>query len=50
MDLLFNGVDIDCSSQAFGAKAVCTAFDDADQLERIDDDTFRFSFFASVSE
>lgn len=50
MDLLFDGIDIDCSSQEFQAKAVCTAFDDAPQLARVDDDTFKFSFFASVSD
>lgn len=49
MDLLFDGIDIDCSSQEFAAKAVCTAFDDAPQLDRVDDNTFRFSFFAAVS-
>lgn len=48
MDLLFDGIDIDCSSQEFAAKAVCTAFEDAAQLRRVDDDTFRFSFFAAV--
>lgn len=49
MDLLFDGIPVDCSSQEFGAKAVCTAFDDAPQLARVDDDTFKFSFFAAVS-
>lgn len=49
MDLLFDGVSVDCTSQEFGAKAVCTAFEDAPQLRRVDDDTFKFSFFTAVS-
>lgn len=49
MDLLFNGVEVDCSSQEFGAKAVCTAFEDAPQLASVDDNTFKFSFFAAVT-
>lgn len=50
MDLLFDGLDIDCSSQEFAAKAVCSAFDtDAPQVIRENETTFKFSFFAAVS-
>lgn len=50
MDLLFDGVDVDCSSQEFAAKAVCTAFEDAAQLRTEDGgSTYKFSFFHAVS-
>lgn len=51
MDMLFDGVPIDCSSSDFNAKAVCSVFESGDvsAVRKHDDDTFMFSLFAGVS-
>lgn len=51
MDLLFDGIPIDCSSTDFNAKAVCSVFESGESqaIQPVDDDTFKFSFFGGVS-
>lgn len=51
MDLLYDGIPIDCSSEEFSAKAICSVFESGDvkAVRQIDDTTFKFSFFAGVN-
>lgn len=51
MDLLYDGIPIDCSSDEFTAKAICSQFDSPDMkaIKKVDDTTFSFSFFGGVS-
>ncbi|XP_031619154.1 sensory neuron membrane protein 1-like [Contarinia nasturtii] len=46
-DLLYDGIEIDCSSDAFEITAVCSEFDSGDykEIRRINDTTFKFAFF-----
>lgn len=54
MDVMFNGIDVDCTSENFNAKAVCTVFEGGEekaitphpQKEKY----YQFSFFGSVSK
>lgn len=52
-DLLYNGIEIDCTSTDLNVMAVCAAFDggDFETITPIVDKEkfFKFSFFASVS-
>lgn len=50
MDLLYDGIPIDCSSDDFNAAAVCSIFESGDvsAIRRVDDTTYKFSFFAGV--
>lgn len=50
MDLLFDGIGIDCSSEEFAAKAVCTALETEPTIDKYNDTTFMFSIFGPVSE
>lgn len=51
MDVLFDGVPIDCSSFEFAATAACAIFKSGDvkAIRQIDDDNLMFSLFAGVS-
>lgn len=51
MDLLYDGITIDCSADDFNAKAICSQFDNPEMkaIKKIDDTTFKFSLFAGVS-
>lgn len=51
MDVLFDGIPIDCSSDDFAASAACSVFKSGDvkAVRQIDDDHFKFSLFAGVS-
>lgn len=51
MDLLYDGIKIDCSSEDFNAKAICSVFESGDikAVRQIDENTFKFSFFAGVN-
>lgn len=51
MDILFDGITIDCSSDDFNAKAACSVFESGDvkAVRQIDENTFKFSLFAGVS-
>ncbi|XP_055695891.1 sensory neuron membrane protein 1 isoform X1 [Lutzomyia longipalpis] len=45
MDLLFDGIGLDCSSEEFAAKAVCTALETEPTIDKYNDTTFMFSIF-----
>lgn len=52
MDLLFNGFDVDCKSEDFNAKTVCSVFD-AGEVEAVShkegvEDMYQFSLFKAV--
>lgn len=51
MDLMFNGIPVDCSAGAEHkvTAAVCLTFDDNPSMRKIDDNTFTFSLFGGVS-
>lgn len=49
MDVMFNGIPIDCSSDDKITAAVCLTFDDNPSMRKIDDFHYSFSFFAGVS-
>lgn len=51
MDLLFDGIHLDCSSTDFNAKAVCSIFESGESqaIQPVDENTFKFSFFGGVS-
>lgn len=52
MDLFFDGIDIDCTSEAFEAKATCAIFGSGDvkAIKPGDKENFyKFSFFGGVS-
>lgn len=50
-DLLYDGVDLDCSSDEFEVTAVCSEFDSGDygEIRRINETAFRFSLFGNVN-
>lgn len=51
MDVLYDGIPIDCSSTEFAATATCSMFKGGDvkAVKEIDEKTFSFSLFAGVS-
>lgn len=51
MDILFDGITIDCSSDAFEAKAVCSVFESGEvkAVKPINDTHYSFSLFSAVS-
>lgn len=52
MDLLFDGIPLDCTSEDFNAKAVCSIFEtgDVQQIQPNGEDRFKFSVMGGVSE
>lgn len=52
MDILFDGVPIDCSSSEFSAQAVCSVFESGDvkAVKQINETSYTFSLFAAVSD
>lgn len=50
MDLLYDGVPVDCSSKEVAAIAVCTTLESEPAIRKIDDEHFAFSLFAGVSK
>lgn len=51
MDLLFDGFEIDCSSQNFEAQAICSQLGSGDvqAIKIIREDLFKFSMLGGVS-
>lgn len=50
MDLLYDGVPIDCTAEDdLTTKGMCTAFDGMQPIRKIDNQHFAFSLFAGVS-
>lgn len=49
-DLLYDGIDLDCSSDEFEVTAVCSEFDSGDygEIQRFNETTFKFSMFGNV--
>lgn len=50
MDLLYDGVAIDCSSDEMTTVAICTTFADNKGLRKVNDTHYAFSLFAGVSK
>lgn len=48
-DLLYDGVDIDCSSDDGIVMAMCLEFSNQKAFEKVDEHQFKFSLFAGVS-
>lgn len=49
MDILFNGIGIDCSSEMFEAKSFCSAMENEKAINVVNDTYLTFSILASVS-
>lgn len=50
MDLMFDGITINCESEDFSPKAVCSALEtEAKSLIKLDDHHYKFSIFGGVS-
>lgn len=48
MDLIFDGIEIDCSTKDAMAKLVCSQFQRQQTFRAINNETFAFSFFGGV--
>lgn len=52
MDLLFHGIDVDCTSEDFNSKAACAVFDSGDVSTVVpkgdEEDMFLFSILGAV--
>lgn len=48
-DLLYDGVEIDCSSDDQTVTAICLSMESMKPIRKIDDKHFAFSLFAGVS-
>lgn len=51
MDLLFDGIDVDCSSASFEAMATCSVLGSGEvqAIRVINDDLYKFSMIGGVS-
>lgn len=49
MDILFNGVLLDCGGEDKTAAAICMALEDEIPFKKVDDDHLSFSLFGGVS-
>lgn len=50
MNILFDGIDLNCATTDFNAKAICTAIEgEAKSIEILDDHIFRLSLFGMVT-
>lgn len=49
MDLLYDGVEVDCSADDKMTIAICMSFEENKALRKIDDHHYAFSLFAGVS-
>lgn len=49
MDVLFDGVPIDCTSQEDTTLAICTQLEDMPAIKRIDENHLAFSILGGVS-
>lgn len=51
MDILFDGIDINCDTQEFSAKAICASLQsEAKGLTMFNDTFFKLSLFGAVSK
>lgn len=50
MDIMFDGVEIDCTSDDKVTTALCLSFDDNKSFQKVDDGHFKFSLFGGVSK
>lgn len=51
MDYLFDGIEIDCTSEEFAAKATCSVFatGEVKAIQPLREDFYKFSLFGAVS-
>lgn len=52
MDYLFDGIEIDCTSEEFAAKATCAVFESGEvkAIQPVRENIFKFSLFGAVSK
>lgn len=52
MDYLFDGIEINCTSEHFAVKAVCSMFEGGDikNIQPLRENFYKFSVFGAVSE
>lgn len=52
MDYLFDGIEIDCTSEQFEAKATCSVFatGEVKAIQPVREDIYKFSIFGAVSQ
>lgn len=49
MDIMFDGVSVDCSSDDKTTTAICLSFESNKALRKVDDHHYAFSLFGGVS-